>query len=103
MRRVFYYYLTGRAAKRNTGKVSLKGRMTLDLFSNVNGWLSMETIAIAEDEPIFIELILNFLKIDGYNFVTAYDGIKAQRILKRTGNEIKAIILDWMMPKLCGI
>ena len=63
----------------------------------------METIAIIEDEPIFIQLIEKFLNKDGYNFITACDGIKAQGLLERTGNETKAIILDWMMPKLCGI
>jgi len=63
----------------------------------------MDTIAIVDDDLISIDTIQTLLKNDRYSFLRAYNGKDAQNLLNIAGNQVKSIILDWMMPKMDGI
>ena len=57
-------------------------------------------ILIVEDEPSIAEVVSAYAKREGYDTVTASDGIEALEIFER--DEISLVILDLMLPKLSG-
>lgn len=58
------------------------------------------TILIAEDDPDIVELLRLYLSSQGYNIVSAYNGIDAVKI---TENEkIDLAVIDVMMPGMNG-
>ena len=59
-------------------------------------------ILIAEDEPVFRQLLEDILTKWGYEAVVAQDGNEAYRILL-SENTPKLAILDWKMPGMEGI
>ena len=59
-------------------------------------------ILIAEDEPVFRQLLEDILTKWGYEVVVAQDGSEAYRILL-SENTPKLAILDWKMPGMEGI
>ncbi len=63
----------------------------------------METILIVEDEPAERTMLQEVLRDDGYELLTASNGFEAKSILAETLQDIKAILLDWMMPGMTGI
>ena len=61
------------------------------------------TVLVAEDElevRAYLELALGCL---GYAVELAQDGVEAMECLKASGNEIKAVLLDFVMPNKDGI
>lgn len=60
-------------------------------------------ILAVDDDPTNLELITEFLVDEGYQVYTAYNGKEGLEFLKKSGKEIKVIILDWMMPVMSGI
>ncbi len=64
---------------------------------------TMDTILIVDDEEDTRLLIREHLKKEGYSFLEAGNGIKAQDIIKEKHNDISAVILDWKMPMMDGI
>ncbi|WP_180277916.1 response regulator transcription factor [Clostridium sp. LS] len=64
-------------------------------------FLDKGTILIVDDEKEIRDLVDIYLKSDGYNTITACDGLEALNLIKE--NEIDLIILDVMMPNLNGI
>lgn len=63
----------------------------------------METLSvlIADDDRDIVRSIEIFLKAEGYQVFTAYDGIEALDILME--NTIHLLLLDVMMPRVDGI
>ncbi|MCI0768213.1 response regulator transcription factor [Bacillus sp. TL12] len=59
-----------------------------------------ETILITDDEIEIVDLLKDFLEIDGYKVLAAYDGETALNILK--SEKIDCILLDIMMPNIDG-
>ena len=59
------------------------------------------TILVVDDEKEIRELIEIYLKNEGYNVITAEDGLEALEITKK--NTIHLIILDIMLPSIDGI
>jgi len=59
-------------------------------------------ILIAEDEPVFRDILEAALKRWGYDVTVARDGIEAYRILQAE-NAPKLAILDWKMPGIEGV
>ena len=57
-------------------------------------------ILIVEDEEAIAEVISAYAKRDGYDTVTAGDGMTALEIFER--EDISLVILDLMLPKLSG-
>lgn len=58
-------------------------------------------ILVCDDEKDIVNAIAIYLKSEGYNVFTAYDGVEAMERLEE--NDIHLIIIDVMMPKLDGI
>jgi two-component system response regulator VanR len=59
------------------------------------------TILLVDDEKEIRELIEIYLKNEGYNVITAEDGLEALEIAKN--NTIHLIVLDIMLPNIDGI
>ena len=57
-------------------------------------------ILIVEDEASIAEVVSAYAKREGYDTVTASDGISALEIFER--DEISLVVLDLMLPKLSG-
>ena len=57
-------------------------------------------ILIVEVEPSIAEVVSAYAKREGYDTVTATDGMSALEIFER--DEISLVILDLMLPKLSG-
>jgi two-component system response regulator BaeR len=62
---------------------------------------AVRRVLVVEDDRKISELLLNYLRADGYEATPAYDGRDAvQQITQRAPD---AVILDWMLPGLDGI
>jgi twitching motility two-component system response regulator PilH len=59
-----------------------------------------KTILVADDSPTELRLVLALLKNQGYEIVTAIDGVDA--IEKAEANKPELAILDVVMPKKNG-
>lgn len=62
-----------------------------------------ESILVVDDDPALRTMLGTILSHEGYDVSTAEDGIGAQKLVQTSGKEIKAIILDWTMPRMSGI
>ena len=60
----------------------------------------MQNVLIAEDETKLREIVVKYLKKEGYNAFEAEDGEKALEIFKE--NPLDLVILDVMMPNVDG-
>ncbi|MDX9976271.1 MAG: PAS domain S-box protein, partial [FCB group bacterium] len=61
-----------------------------------------ETILVAEDEPMVLELVARTLRSAGYTVLTARDGAEALQVFTRHAAKIDLALLDAMMPGLSG-
>ena len=61
-----------------------------------------ETILVAEDEKMVLDLVTRILKGAGYTVLTAQDGEEALRLYDEFSSKIDLLLLDVMMPKLGG-
>ena len=59
------------------------------------------TILLVDDEPDILEIVGYNLSAEGYNVITADNGVKAIKIAKKKKPQL--IILDVMMPEMDGI
>ena len=55
-------------------------------------------ILVVDDEESLVELLRANLERDGYEVITASDGLAAIEVAERQKPDL--ILLDWMMPKL---
>ncbi len=58
-------------------------------------------VLVVEDNPVASRMLENALLSDGYEIMTAGDGIAALNILKN--NFCPIVITDWLMPRMNGI
>ena len=58
-------------------------------------------ILVIDDDKVMLEAIEYSLKADGYEVITAEDGMQALEILEK--KEINLIISDIMMPNMSGL
>lgn len=58
------------------------------------------TILVVDDEEDVVEIVSHFLKQEGYQVVTAYDGEEA---LRKVTPEVDLIVLDIMLPHVDGL
>ncbi|SEF90456.1 response regulator transcription factor [Paenibacillus sp. UNC499MF] len=63
--------------------------------------MGKETILIVDNEKEIVELIRIYLTNEGYETVSAGDGLEALDVLK--SREVDLIILDIMMPRMDGV
>ncbi|MEX2189406.1 MAG: response regulator, partial [Bacteroidota bacterium] len=48
-------------------------------------------------------MLVKMLEGEGYELLTANDGVHAQEVINAAGDRISAVILDWSMPRMTGI
>ncbi|EGL15441.1 MULTISPECIES: response regulator transcription factor [Paenibacillus] len=63
--------------------------------------MGKETILVVDNEKEIVELIRIYLTNEGYETVSAGDGLEALDVLK--SREVDLIILDIMMPRMDGV
>lgn len=63
----------------------------------------MPSLLVVDDEPLNLEIITEFLSDQGYELVTAHDGVEACGLLEARPAYFDAIILDRVMPKMDGM
>lgn len=61
----------------------------------------MYNVLVCDDDKAIVRSIEIYLKADGYNVITAFDGKDALEKMK--SNTVHCIIMDIMMPKMDGI
>lgn len=61
----------------------------------------MFTVLVCDDDLAILNSIKIYLTQDGYNVLTATNGIEALEVIEN--NEIHCLVLDIMMPKMDGI
>ncbi len=61
----------------------------------------MYNVLVCDDDKAIVRSIEIYLKADGYNVITAYDGKEALQKMKE--NTVHCIIMDIMMPRMDGI
>jgi CheY-like chemotaxis protein len=59
------------------------------------------SILLVDDEPVILELLDEVLSREGYQTMTAADGVDALEILDRAVPDL--VVADTMMPRLSGI
>jgi two-component system cell cycle response regulator len=62
----------------------------------------LNTVLIAEDDPIFRRILQSWLQRWNYHVVAVENGLEAWKILQEQ-NSPQMAILDWMMPGMDGI
>ncbi len=60
-------------------------------------------ILVVEDEELHRDILSEQLHTAGYHVITANDGMEAIRLLSERAQEIRLVMLDWMIPELDGI
>ncbi len=60
------------------------------------------TILVIDDEPDILNLVEDLTKPLGYKTLKAHDGFEGLELLRQHKDEIKAVLLDIVMPKLSG-
>jgi two-component system, cell cycle sensor histidine kinase and response regulator CckA len=61
------------------------------------------TVLVAEDDDIMRRLAARILSASGFNVLLAHDGAEAVELFRAHANEIGAVVLDAVMPKLSGL
>ncbi len=61
----------------------------------------MYRVLVCDDDEAILESVAIFLKNEGYEVLTASDGINALEVINK--NEIHCMVLDIMMPRLDGL
>ncbi len=61
----------------------------------------MYRVLVCDDDSAILESIRIYLESEGYEVLTAVDGIDALSVIEK--NEIHCLVLDIMMPKLDGL
>lgn len=61
-----------------------------------------ETILLAEDDDMLLEITTNCLESSGYTVVQARDGAEAVALFEQHADDIDLVLLDAIMPKMTG-
>jgi DNA-binding response OmpR family regulator len=61
----------------------------------------MGTVLVVDDEPVVRNVVVRYLRRDGYETLEASDGEEAKAILQ--SNEASLVVLDVMLPGLDGL
>ncbi len=63
----------------------------------------MRSILIVDNEPLEISMLREMLEDATYRFETAMTGVETKEIVGSRGDEITAILIDWILPDVDGI
>src|SRR5918996_4698691 len=61
----------------------------------------MSTVLVVDEEPIVREVVVRYLRRDGFTTLEAADGVRARELLER--EEANLVVLDLMLPELDGL
>ena len=61
----------------------------------------MSTVLVVDDEPIVREVVVRYLRREGYETLEAADGIRARELLERADPSL--VVLDLMLPGADGL
>ncbi|PSW19053.1 hybrid sensor histidine kinase/response regulator [Photobacterium sanctipauli] len=67
-----------------------------DIPENPDG----ELLLVVDDEPVNLQVLNNFLRLEGYRVITAESGIQALKIIEQQPPAL--MLLDIMMPEMSG-
>ncbi len=70
-----------------------------------NAWQSLrgsETILLAEDDSMLMEITASHLETHGYKVLQARDGVEAVEIFQKQSERIDLVLLDAIMPRMTG-
>jgi DNA-binding response OmpR family regulator len=70
------------------------------MHSSTQGEIMAKRILIVDDEPRYLRLLEANLRTEGYEVVTAQDGMQALDVF--SSNPIDLVLMDVMMPRLDG-
>ncbi len=65
-------------------------------------WRGSGTILVVDDEEDVREVVGAMLETCGYDVLTAGDGYEGVELFREHSGEIRAVLLDWMMPRMNG-
>ena len=60
----------------------------------------MKTILVVDNHPVVLKLLVEFLKKQGHEVITAEDGLAALKVLKKIRPDI--VFTDLVMPNING-
>jgi len=63
--------------------------------------VTMTTVLVVDDEPIVREVVVSYLRRDGFKTLEAGDGDEARRLLERLDPSL--VVLDLMLPGMDGL
>lgn len=63
----------------------------------------MSTILVIEDEKKLLQTMAEFLKLNGYEVLTASDGLEGLRRFKQYEEKVDLVLLDLMLPFAGGL
>ena len=61
----------------------------------------MSTVLVVDDEAIVRDVVVRYLRRDGFRTLEAADGVRARELLER--EEMNLVVLDLMLPELDGL
>jgi DNA-binding response OmpR family regulator len=61
----------------------------------------MPTVLVVDDEPIVREVVVRYLRREGFDTLEAGDGLRAQELLRE--QEPSLVVLDLMLPGMDGV
>jgi CheY-like chemotaxis protein len=63
--------------------------------------VSVTTVLVVDDEPIVREVVVSYLRRDGFTTLEAGDGHEARRLLEQRDPSL--VVLDLMLPGMDGL
>ncbi len=64
---------------------------------------SRNTVVVVDDDTTILLMIKRFLGDEGYQVLTAENGLQAQSLIKEHQADLVAVLTDWSMPIMNGI
>jgi DNA-binding response OmpR family regulator len=61
----------------------------------------VSTVLVVDDEPTIREVVVRYLRRDGFKTLEAADGVRARELLER--EQANLVVLDIMLPELDGL
>ena len=63
--------------------------------------MGMETVLVVDDEPTIRDVVVQYLRREGYTTLEASDGTTARELLERESPSL--VVLDLMLPEIDGL
>lgn len=70
------------------------------VVSNKN--MKRKTILVVEDEDVLVELLRGMLEANGFDVITAMDGVEGVRLYRERKSDIAVVLTDMGLPALGG-